>query len=402
MADYLIRNARVITQERLLPLGGAAVSGGRITELFEGPGRPPRPGEVCIDAGGRYLSPGFIDLHVHGGGGGEFMARSPDEVLAACRTHLRHGTTSMAPTTSSADPEAFRQAMAHMTRAFSAMEDGPNILGLHLEGPYFAYEQRGAQDPRYVRDPDPAEYLPILDACPNLLRWSIAPERPGVMEMARCLRQRGVRMSMGHSDALYDEAVQAYEWGFDTVTHLYSCTSSVRRINAYRYAGIVEAAYQLDGMYVEVIADGKHLPASLLRLIYKLKGPDRICLVTDAIGAAGLSGGGTYDSRTCGTTVVVEDGVAKLPDRSAFAGSVATADRLVRTMVELAGVPLTDAVKMMSATPARNAGVFDHKGSLAVGKDADLLLFDDAIHVSLVMVMGEVRWQTSHPAPSDP
>ena len=202
--------------------------------------------------------------------------------------------------------------------------------------------------------------------------------------------ETGVQLSIGHSDALYEEAVRAYENGFTSITHFYSCTSTVRRINAYRHAGIVEAGYQLDDLYVEVIADGRHLPASLLKLIYKIKGADRICLVTDAVSPAGLAEvPDKLYSRTCGTDVIVEDAVAKLPDRSAFAGSVATADRLVRTMHQLADVPMREAVKMMSATPAKCIGVFDRKGSIAEGKDGDIVLFDDQVSVSAVIVRGE-------------
>jgi N-acetylglucosamine-6-phosphate deacetylase len=170
----------------------------------------------------------------------------------------------------------------------------------------------------------------------------------------------------------------------------------VRRINAYRYAGIIEAAFLLDDMMVEIIADGKHLPASLLKLIYKIKGPDRICLVTDAIDAAGLKGvTGELYSKTLGSNIVIEDDVAKLPDRSAFAGSVATTDRLVRTMIRLADVPLYQAVKMMSATPAKAVGMFSRKGSLSIGKDADIIIFDDDIDISTVIVGGEVTFEKS-------
>lgn len=388
----IICNGKVITQERLLSPGWVRVEDGRISGVSEGVYSGGESGVRIVDAGGGYISPGFIDIHVHGGGGCEFMCDSADDVITACMTHMAHGTTSIVPTTSSAEQGAFLRSMRSIGEARARMRGGPNILGIHMEGPYFAYTQRGAQDPKYVRNPDPAEYLPILDAYPDILRWSLAPELPGALEMAAELRRRGVRLSIGHSDALYDDVIRAYESGFTTITHFYSCTSTVRRINAYRFAGIVEAGYQLDDMTVEIIADGKHLPASLLKLIFKIKGPDHICMVTDAVGPAGLEGlqGETY-SRTCGTNVVIEDGVAKLPDRTAFAGSIATTDRLVRTIRTLAGVSVVDAVKMMSATPAKNLGIFDRKGSLAPGKDADIVVFDEDVHVSKVMVGGELR-----------
>ncbi len=390
MGELLIYNGRLLTQERQIDGGAVLLREGRIARVYEEKPEDLPPDTEYLDAEGRYIAPGFVDIHVHGGGGTEFMCDTSEEAETVCMTHLRHGTTSIVPTTSSAARQAFLRSMDSINRAARQMAHGPEILGIHMEGPYFADNQRGAQDPRHVRNPDPAEYLPILEQYPNIIRWSLAPELPGALEMAADLWKRGVQLSIGHSDALYEEAVRAYENGFTSITHFYSCTSTVRRINAYRHAGIVEAGYQLDDLYVEVIADGRHLPASLLKLIYKIKGADRICLVTDAVSPAGLAEvPDKLYSRTCGTDVIVEDAVAKLPDRSAFAGSVATADRLVRTMHQLADVPMREAVKMMSATPAKCIGVFDRKGSIAEGKDGDIVLFDDQVSVSAVIVRGE-------------
>lgn len=394
MSKVIIYNGIVLTEQRAIPGGVVCIEDGRITAVLDS--LPPACGDDTeyMDAHGQYISPGFIDIHVHGGGGAEFMCDSPEDVITACMTHLRHGTTAIVPTTSSAEQDAFVRSVSSIDQAARVMRGGPHILGIHMEGPYFAYTQRGAQDPKYVRNPDPAEYIPILDSYPNIIRWSLAPELPGAMEMAAELRRRGVQLSVGHSDALYDDVIRAYENGFNSITHFYSCTSTVRRINAYRHAGIVEAGYWLDGMAVEVIADGKHLPASLLKLILKLKGPERICLVTDAVGPAGLENvQGELYSKTCGTSVVIEDGVAKLPDRSAFAGSIATADRLVRNMICVAGASVTDAVKMASTTPARLLGIDSRKGSIAAGKDADIVLFDDDIRVSAVLVDGKLVWK---------
>lgn len=390
MKKTLIYHGRVLTQERQVDNGAVLIEDGMITRVYDETPELNLADVEYIDAGGKYISPGFIDIHVHGGGGAEFMCDDPADVVTVCKTHLRHGTTSMVPTTSSAEQTAFVNSISSINQAAVTMKGGPNLLGIHMEGPYFAYNQRGAQDPKHVRDPKPEEYCSILDKYPNIIRWSLAPELPGALEMAAELRHRGVQLSIGHSDALFDDVIKAYEGGFTSITHFYSCTSTVRRINAYRYAGIVEAGYLLDDMTVEVIADGKHLPASLLKLIYKIKGPDHICLVTDAVGAAGLEQlEGELYSKTCGVNIVVEDGVAKLPDRSAFAGSVATADRLVRTMTTLAGVSMADAVKMASATPAKCIGVFNRKGSIAPGKDADLLIFDENVNIEKVFVAGK-------------
>jgi len=396
MNKKLITNGKIIALERIIPEGSVSVCDGVITGVYEGIGRLPEPDETVIDAGGKYISPGFLDIHVHGGGGYGFLNSSVDDVIACTKAHMNHGTTSMVPTISSATNQLTRESIENIMGATLKMTKGPEVLGVHLEGPYFAMSQKGAQAAEYVRNPIKEEYMNIVESFDNILRWSLAPELPGALEMAKELTKRGIRMSIGHSDALFDETIRAYECGFTTVIHLYSCTSTVRRINAYRYAGIIEAAFLIDDMMVEIIADGKHLPASLLKLIYKIKGPDRICLVTDAIDAAGLKDvKGEIYSQTSGSNIIIEDDVAKLPDRSAFAGSVATTDRLVRTMINLADVPLYQAVKMMSATPAKNIGMFSTKGSLSIGKDADIIIFDDDINISTVIVGGEVTFEKS-------
>ncbi|HHW02384.1 MAG TPA: amidohydrolase family protein [Thermoanaerobacterales bacterium] len=228
----------------------------------------------------------------------------------------------------------------------------------------------------------------------DIIRWTVAPELPGALEMGRELKGRGILPSIGHSNAIYEEVQKAFENGYTHITHLYSGMSMVRRINAYRYAGVVESAFLIDEMTVEIIADGKHLPQSLLQLIYKIKGPDSICLITDSMRAAGMPDGEyILGSLEGGQKAIVEDGVAKLPDRSAFAGSVATTDRLVRTMFKIAGVPLLDAVKMMTATPARIIGADDRKGTLAPGKDADVVIFDEDINIKEVIVKGSLRYK---------
>ena len=384
MNKKLITNGKIIALERIIPVGSISVCDGLITGVYEGIERLPEPDETVVDAGGKYISPGFLDIHVHGGGGYGFLRSSVDDVISCSKAHMKHGTTSIVPTISSATNELIKESLENIKEATSNMTQGPEILGVHIEGPYF------------VRNPIKEEYMSIVDSFDNILRWSLAPELPGALEMANELRKREILLSIGHSDALFDETIKAYECGFTTVTHLYSCTSTVRRINAYRFAGIIEAAFLLDGMMVEIIADGKHLPASLLKLVYKIKGPERTCLVTDAIDVAGLKDvKGEIYSQISDMNIIIEDDVAKLPDRLAFAGSVATTDRLVRNMINLADVPLYQAVKMMTATPAKNIGMFSKKGSLSTGKDADIIIFDDDINVSTVIVGGEVTFKNN-------
>jgi len=369
MNKKLITNGKIIALERIIPVGSVSVCDGLITGVYEGVGRLPEPDETIINAGGKYISPGFLDIHVHGGGGYAFLCSSADDVIFCSKLHMSHGTTSIVPTVSSASNELIKESIENIKEATSKMTKGPEILGVHLEGPYFAMSQKGAQAAEQVRNPIKEEYMNIIESFDNILRWSLAPELPGALEMAKELVKHGIRLSIGHSNALFDEAI-------------------------YRFAGIIEAAFLIDDMMVEIIADGKHLPASLLKLIYKIKGPDRICLVTDAIDVAGLKDvKGEIYSQTSGLNIIIEDDVAKLPDRSAFAGSVATTDRLVRTIIKLADVPLYQAVKMMTATPAKNIGMFSSKGSLSIGKDADIIIFDDDINISTVIVGGEVTFE---------
>jgi N-acetylglucosamine-6-phosphate deacetylase len=398
----LIKNGNILTPFREITGGGLLIKGGVISEVLE------TEQDVCkaesnlmaaqedskiIDAGGNYIAPGFIDIHTHGAGGHDFMDGTVEAILEAARAHMRHGTTSLVPTTLTSSLEDLFKTLDNFKKA-GEYQDGPELLGIHLEGPYFSMEQRGAQDPRFIKNPDREEYMKILDYSKDIIRWTVAPELEGALAMGRELKNRGVLPSIGHSNAIYEDVQRAFENGFTHVTHLYSGMSMVRRINAYRYAGVVESAFLIDDMTVEIIADGKHLPQSLLKLIYKIKGPDRICLVTDSMRAAGMPDGEyILGSLKSGQKAIVEEGVAKLPDRSAFAGSVATADRLVKTMVEIACVPLIDAVRMMTSTPARIIGVADRKGALVPGKDADIIVFDERINIKTVITRGTVRFQ---------
>ncbi|MDK2880222.1 MAG: N-acetylglucosamine-6-phosphate deacetylase [Thermoanaerobacteraceae bacterium] len=398
----LIKNGNILTPFREITGGGLLIKGGVISEVLE------TEQDVCkaesnlmaaqedskiIDAGGNYIAPGFIDIHTHGAGGHDFMDGTVEAILEAARAHMRHGTTSLVPTTLTSSLEDLFKTLDNFKKA-GEYQDGPELLGIHLEGPYFSMEQRGAQDPRFIKNPDREEYMKILDSSKDIIRWTVAPELEGALAMGRELKNRGVLPSIGHSNAIYEDVQRAFENGFTHVTHLYSGMSMVRRINAYRYAGVVESAFLIDDMTVEIIADGKHLPQSLLKLIYKIKGPDRICLVTDSMRAAGMPDGEyILGSLKSGQEAIVEEGVAKLPDRSAFAGSVATTDRLVKTMVEIAGVPLIDAVRMMTSTPARIIGVADRKGALVPGKDADIIVFDERINIKTVITRGTVRFQ---------
>jgi N-acetylglucosamine-6-phosphate deacetylase len=387
-----IFNGKIITPHRIIPKGTILITGNTITAVEENDIEV--EGAVEINAKGKYVAPGFIDIHVHGGGGHDFMDGTETAFLKIAETHARYGTTAMLPTTLSSSHEELLQTLAIYEDANRNNSNGAQFLGLHLEGPYFAMNQRGAQDPKYIRDPNPTEYKDILSRSSSIKRWSAAPELKGAIEFGQYMKSKGVLPAIAHTDAIYEDVLLAFENGFTLATHLYSGMSGVTRRNAYRCAGVIESAFILDEMDVEIIADGIHLPPPLLKLVYKIKGAERTALITDAMRAAGMPPGESIlGSLHNGLKVLIEDGVAKLPDRSSFAGSVATADRLIRNIVTMADVPLLAAVKMMTSTPARILNVFDKKGSLVAGKDADLVMFDSDINIEMTIVKGRIVYK---------
>ncbi|MFT3704113.1 MAG: N-acetylglucosamine-6-phosphate deacetylase [Agriterribacter sp.] len=389
-----IYNGQIITPQGILQGGSVWIEENAIIAVHHSYNA--FAGAEEIDAKGLYVSPGFIDIHVHGGGGYDFMDNDEKGFLEIAKLHARYGTTAMTPTTLTSTTDNMLQTLAVYEDANKKNVAGAQFLGIHLEGPYFAMSQRGAQDPRHIRNPDPEEYKHILSQSTSIKRWSAAPELKGAIEFGKYMQCKGILPAIAHTDAIYEEALEAFNNGYTLATHFYSAMSGVTRRNAYRYAGVVEAGYLIDAMDVEIIADGVHLPAPLLKLVCKIKGVDRTALITDAIRAAGMpEGESILGNIKDGIPVIVEDGVAKLPDRSSFAGSVATADRLVRTMINMAEVSLIDAIRMITATPARIMGVLEKKGTIEVNKDADIVLFDDAIHVSMTIVRGNIVYNES-------
>ena len=390
-----IFNGKLITQDAIIKDGIVLIDNGRIISV--GNNNIEIDDVLLIDAKGKYISPGFIDIHVHGGGGHDFMDNSVEAYLAIANLHAKYGTTAMMPTTLSCEKEDLLETLDLYKLADAKNNMGAQFIGMHIEGPYFAMNQRGAQDPRYIRDPNPAEYEEILAHSKIVKRWSAAPELKGAVEFGKYMTAKNVLASIAHTDAVYEEVLEAFDNGFTHATHFYSAMSGVSRRNAFRYAGVIESAYLIDAMTVEIIADGVHLPAPLLKLVYKIKGANKTALITDAMRAAGMPPGESIlGSLKDGIKVIVEDDVAKLPDRTAFAGSVATADRLVRNMVKMAEVPLVDAVKMISLTPASIMKIDDKKGSLTVGKDADIVLFDENINIATTIVNGRVIYQADN------
>ena len=382
-----IKNGKVILTDKIIPHGTVLVDNGIIIGIEEGD--VDFAGARDIDAMGNYISPGFIDIHVHGGGGHDFMDGTEEAFLKVAEIHAQHGTTSLMPTTLTAEKADILHTLDIYEKANLNNKKGASFIGLHLEGPYFSMEQRGAQDPKYIRDPEPSEYMEILAHSTSIKRWSAAPERKGAIEFGKVLCERGILPSMAHTDAIYEEAKNAYDNGYTLLTHFYSAMSGVTRKNAYRYAGVIEAGYLHDELDVEIIADGIHLPSPLLKLIYKIKGAEHTALITDAMRGAGMpEGESILGNINSGIKVILEGGVAKMPDRSSFAGSVALSDRLVRTMINIGEVPLVDAIKMITATPARIMKLSDKIGSLKKGMDADILIFNQDIEMQSIIIKG--------------
>ena len=391
MERLIITNGKLILPTGIKMGQTLICENGKIEQIIPNGSYQPLVGDKVIDARQNYVSPGFIDMHIHGGGGHDFMDGTIEAFLGVAETHAKYGTTAMVPTTLTSTNEELMTTFTVYRKAKEMNINGSQFIGLHLEGPYFSPKQCGAQDPSFLKKPQAEEYNAILEASKDIIRWSVAPELEGALALGQTLQQHHILPSIAHTDAIYEEVEKAFTAGYTHVTHLYSAMSSVTRKNAFRYAGVVEAAYLIEDMTVEIIADGIHLPKPLLQFVYKFKGVDKTALCTDAMRGAGMPDGESIlGSLNNGQKVIIEDGVAKMPDRKAFAGSVATTDRLVRTMIYLAGVPLIDAVRMMTLTPARILHIDKEKGSLEIGKDADIVIFDNQININNTILKGHV------------
>jgi N-acetylglucosamine-6-phosphate deacetylase len=343
-----------------------------------------------INCNNNYLTSGFIDLHCHGGGGYDFMDGDVESIVKAAQLHLKHGTTSIYPTTLTCDNDTLFKFFENYREALKTNEEKPNMLGLHLEGPFFAASQSGAQDPETMQLPTIENVNKIWEKGKDIIsRWSIAAELEGALEAGKFLSSKNIHLAIGHSNATYKEVEKAIECGYKHVTHLYSGMSTITRENGFRVLGLVESSFLFDELTVEIIADGKHLPPELLQLILKTKNHDKICLVTDSMRAAGQKNGfSILGCKTNGLDVLIEDGIAKTLDKTCFAGSIATTDHLVRTMVKEAKLELPKAVQLMNENPAKFMQIDDHKGKIEIGYDADIIIFNENIEISQIYILG--------------
>ena len=376
-----IYNGHVLTPEGWINDGSVIIEDNRIKEVSKS-SRLLDGMDKTVDARGMHVVPGGIDLHCHGGGGSDFQECTREAFLNVANTHLRHGTTAIFATLSSSPLDMMEQACQTCDELMR--DPRSTIMGMHMEGPYFNPSRAGAQIPEVIRIPDPAEYQHIVEDYDCMRRWDTAPELPGAVEMGKYITGKGIVAAIGHTAAEYNDVKNAWDAGYTLATHFYNAMPGFHNVREFKHAGTVESVYLLEDMAVEVIADGIHVPATLLNLVYHIKGVERTALCTDALAVTDSDSERAFDPR-----VIIEDGVCKLSDRSALAGSIATMDRLIKTMARIVNVPLNDAVRMASETPARIMGIYDRKGSLQRGKDADILLFDTDINLKGVFSMGE-------------
>lgn len=346
-----------------------------------------RPAEKTYDFTGLYVAPGFIEMHTHGAAGETFIDCDVDGVIKACNFQLSKGVTTILPTLSAAPYKMMKEGVKNIALAKRDERLKSNILGTHLEGPYFSPKQSGAQSVDFMTPPIKEEYEELLKEFPeDVARFSYAPETDENGVFSKYITEHGVLSSAGHTDATYADMKVAMENGCKLVTHLYSCTSTITRDKGFRILGVIETAYLEDDLYVEIIADGKHLPPDLINMIIKIKGTDKVALITDSLGVAGTD---LKEGTSLGIDFIIDEGVCRLKDLSGFAGSIATADKCIRVITEECGHSLSDAVKMYTEVPAKILGI--NKGSLKAGFDADVIAFDDKIDIKHAFVMGEKK-----------
>jgi N-acetylglucosamine-6-phosphate deacetylase len=392
MGTSIFHGGSLVLPDRLLPNGVVVVDGATIQGVHEGP--LTRAHGERIDLQDGYLLPGFVDLHVHGGNGADFMDGDEESFRTVCRAHARHGTTSLLPTTTVARHDQ-HLAFLKSCRLLKQQRTGrARILGAHFYGPYFGLEARGCHSAASVRLPRREEYEQYLAFSDCIATATVAPELAGAEAFVRACRERGIRCNAGHSHATFDQMEAAVGWDVRHVDHLFCAMSDrarLRQAQAYPMrGGVMEATLYFDELTTEVIADGKHLQRELLMLAYKVKGPDRLALVTDCNRALDQPDGEYhFGPRDGGEPILRRDDVGLMPDGAALASGVMGMDHCVRTFHQLTGVPLVETVRMASLTPARIAG-WDHEiGSITEGKRADLVVLDRQLHVRQVYVDGQ-------------
>lgn len=406
MENYIaLTNGKLITPFQEINDGCVLIKGEVIKRVGKTDEIEIPDGTRIIDVKRMYISPGFIDTHLHGAFSGSVMPCKEKDLRIMAQGLVKCGVTSFVPTTLSGPWDVIVNSVECVTEAMQKDFKGSKILGVHLEGPYVSLEQKGAQNQEGIYPPQPEQYLPLLDKYPSIIRMTAAPEVPGGLELGQELRKRRIVAAIGHSDATYQQVIKAVENGYTHVTHMFSGMSGLHRVKAYRVSGVIESTLVMDELTTELIADGHHLPPSLMKLVFHSKGMDKVCLVTDSMSAAGLEPG---NYNLGGLEVIVEadipdefeiptqknNYVAKLTDRSSFAGSVSTMDRLVRNMVKFVGLNISQAVELATYNPAKIQGLDASIGILAENKKADIAVFNSNIDIKMTIVDGKILYES--------
>lgn len=383
----LIKNGVLVLEKECFK-GDLRIEGERIEEIAHS--LSPKEGEEIIECEGNLVLPGVVDLHTHGSGGYDFMDGDEECVTKASQSLLYHGTTTCLPTSLTSSDEDLFLFFDNVKKA-QKENKGARIPGVHLEGPYFSDSMRGAQDPRFIITPTPSHYLKVIEKGGDLIkRWTIAPELDGAMECIKYLKKEGVVISGGHTYGDYDTISEAYDNGMTMLTHFYSGMSTIKRVGGFRVLGAVEAGYLIDQLTIELIADGMHLPPELLKMIFKMKDISHITACSDSMRGAGMGDGPSIlGPKNNGTDVIIEGGIAKMPDRSCFAGSVATGERLIKTLLGIMGMEPSKAAFILSLNPSSIIGLDREIGSIKAGKYADLLVLDKNYEIKRVILNGK-------------
>lgn len=383
-------NGRLVLPHRIIADGTLLIEGDKIIAVGEADCSPGAfwadSDWTDIDAEGRLVTPGLIDIHIHGAKGHTFNTPAVDGYQTITQENARCGVTSLLATTATDSIENLVECLAFTQEWMSTEHLGAQILGNHVEGPYFALEQVGAQDPAQIRNPDDGTPARLLEYAESIRLLTYAPELPGALDLTQSLIAHGIEPAAGHSDATEDDLVKAIDAGLSHMIHIWSGQSSTTRVGPWRKPGLLEVTLTYDTLTAEMIADNRHLPPTLMKLAYKCLGPDRLCIISDATSGAGLPEGSRYGMG--GVEYEVHDGVGMMLDRSAFAGSTTLLNKMVEVLVDIVHVPLVEAIRMATLTPARIIGVDQRKGSLQPGMDADIAIFNEDFTAWEVLIAG--------------
>ncbi|MDR3596000.1 N-acetylglucosamine-6-phosphate deacetylase [Clostridium sp.] len=372
----LIKNCNIIYLDKI-ENGSISIENGRIKEI-----NPSNCYDTNIlDANGLYVSPGFIDVHIHGAGGCDTMDGTSVSINTIAKTIVKHGTTAFTPTTMTVSIEEIRKSLKSIKEVKEEGSDGAHVLGVHLEGPFISPKAIGAQNPNYILSPSILTYDEIVKDYEDIIvSITLAPEVEGAKELIKYLSSKGIVCSLGHTSATYEEAIEAIECGASHATHLFNAMSPL----THRNPGVVGAIFD-SKITTETISDGVHITYPVLRITYKQKGTDNVLLISDAIMACCMHNG---DYSLGGQDVIVNNGEARLKN-GALAGSVLTLDKAVRNVYKNSNLPLYEIIKMASYNGAKHCKVDNRKGQIKEGYDADLILFDDNINIKKVLILGK-------------